>query len=98
LLLFADPNIGPTSEPLGAPQIAAKNGATVTFKNVTAKPVYVVAIYNEKGTYDGRSGPPPNGTPIGMYAKDAKSPPAPVTPGPKTAIKMTFSDAKRWGQ
>jgi hypothetical protein len=98
LFLFTDPNIGPQSEPIGAPQIAVKNGATVRFKNVTAKAVYVVAIYNEKGTYDGASGPPPPGTPIGIYAKDAKSPPLAVTPGARTAIKMTFNDAKRWGQ
>jgi len=98
LFLFADPNIGPASQPLGPPETAVKNGATVTFKNVLTKPVYVVAVYNEKGDYNGQGGPPPAGTPIGLYAKDAKSPPTPVTPGPKAAIKLSFSDAKRWGK
>jgi hypothetical protein len=97
VFLFADPNIGPGSQPLGPPQLATKNGATVTFKNVSAKQVYVAAIYNEKGNYDGQSGPPPAGTPMGIYRKDAKSAPIAVTPGAKTAVKMSFSDATRFG-
>ena len=96
VFLFSDPKVGPDSRPLGPPQIAQKNGATVTFNNVTTKPVYVFAIYNEKGTYDGLSGPPPAGTPVGMYgtAKGA----TPVTPGMKTPVKMTFTGATKWGQ
>ena len=53
--LFAEPNVGPQSRPLGPPQIVTKNGQTVTA-------------------------------------------PTAVTPGPKTAIKLTFNDTKRWGQ
>jgi hypothetical protein len=96
VFIFSDPNVGPESRPLGPPQIAQKNGQTVTFNNVTTKPVYVFAIYNEKGTYDGQSGPPPIGTPIGMYgtAKGATA----VTPGMKTPIKLTFTGATKWGQ
>jgi hypothetical protein len=97
LFLFTDPNIGPGSQPIGPPQVATKNGATVTFKNVTATPVYIAAVYNEKGDYDGIGGPPPPGTPVGIYQKDATSPPTPVTPGPKTLVKMSFSDATRFG-
>jgi hypothetical protein len=69
----------------------------LTFKDVKTAPVYVVALYNEKGPYDGRSGPPAAGTPMGVYSKDARGPTA-VTPGAKTAIKMSFSDAKRFAQ
>jgi len=98
VFLFADPNIGPGSNPLGGPQVMQKNGSTVTFKDVSTAPVYIVAVYDEQGGYDGQSGPPPAGTPIGMYSKDPKSPPAPVTPGPKTVLKMSFSDAKRFGK
>ena len=96
VFLFSTPTVGPNSEPLGAPQIVTKNGQTVTFNNITTKPVYIFAIYNEKGTYDGRSGPPPAGTPIGMYgtAKGATA----VTPGMKTPIKLTFTGATKWGQ
>ena len=96
VFLFSTPTVGPDSQPLGAPQIVTKNGQTVTFNNITTKPVYIFAIYNEKGTYDGRSGPPPAGTPIGMYgtAKGA----TPVTPGMKTPVKLTFTGATKWGQ
>jgi hypothetical protein len=96
VFLFANPNIGPGSQPLGPPQIIQKNGATVTFKDVSAAPVYIAAVYNDKGTYDG-SAPPPAGTPMGIYAKDVKSPAIAVTPGPKTTVKMTFSDATKFG-
>ena len=54
------------------------------------------AIYNEKGTYDGRSGPPPAGTPVGPLS-GAKGP-TPVTPGMKTPVKLSFTGAKKWGQ
>ena len=96
VFLFSDPNVGPQSQPLGPPQIAQKNGATVTFSGVTTKPVYVFAIYNEKGTYDGQSGPPPAGTPVGMYGTATAA--TPVTPGMKAPIKFTFTGAKKWGQ
>lgn len=97
VFLFTEPNPGAGSQPIAGPQTATKNGATVTFKNVPAKQVYVTAVYSEKGDYNGIGGPPPAGTPIGMYQKDAKSAPIAVTPGPKTAVKMTFNDARRFG-
>lgn len=97
LFLFTDPNIGPGSQPIGPPEVATKNGQTVTFKNVTAQTVYIAAVYNEKGDYNGLGGPPPPGTPVGIHAKDPTSPPTAVTPGPKTRVKMTFSDATRFG-
>ena len=97
VFLFTDPNIGAQSQPLSGPQVIQKNGGTVTFKDVSANPVYVAVLYNEKGDYNGIGGPPPAGTPMGIYARDPKSPAAPVTPGPKTTIKMSFSDAKRFG-
>ena len=71
-------------------------GIAIGLASATA-PVYICAVYDEQGGYTGQN-PPPAGTPIGMYSKDAKSPPAPVTPGPKTVLKMTFSDAKRFGK
>ena len=97
VFLFANPNIGPDSNPLGAPQIVTKNGQTVTFQGVTTSPVYVVAVYDEASVYDGRS-EPPTGTPIGFYAKDAKSPPTAVTPGAKTAIKLSFDGSRKFGK
>ena len=96
LFLFSDPNVGPNSQPLGPPQVVQKNGQTVTFNGITTKPVYIFAIYNEQGTYDGQSGPPPAGTPVGMFGT-AKGPTA-VTPGMKTPVKLTFDGARKWGK
>jgi hypothetical protein len=98
VFLFDNPNIGPDSRPLGGPQVMQKNGSTVTFKDVSTPSVYIVAVYDELGGYDGVSGPPPAGTPIGMYSNDPKSPGVPVTPGPKAVVKMSFNDAKRFGK
>jgi hypothetical protein len=77
-----------------ATEVLRKNGGTATFANVTQSPVYVRTVYDEKGDYDGFSGPPPSGTPIGQYSKDAKTI-APVTPGPGAKIKVVFTDAVR---
>jgi len=61
--------------------------------------VYVFAIYDEAGTgYNAQNGPPPNGTPVGMYMKAGTTVATPVTPGSKTPIKFSFSGAKKWGQ
>jgi hypothetical protein len=97
LFLLADPNVGPASRPIAPPQFVRKNGETVRFENISAPTVYIVAVYNENGTYDGGS-VPPEGIPYTVYAKDAKSPPIGVKPGPKTAIKITFNDSRRWGK
>ena len=96
VFLFAEPNVGPDSRPLGPPLLIQKNGGTVTFNGVTEKKVYIFAIYNEKGTYTGRTGPPPAGTPVAFYGTAAG--PKAVTPGMKTPVKMTFTGAKKWGQ
>jgi len=99
VFLFSDPNIGAQSTPLGSPQIIEKNGGTATFKDVSASPVYIAVVYNEKGDYTGVGGPPPVGTPVALYSKDPKDPSSPalaVTPGPKTTVKVAFSDARRF--
>jgi hypothetical protein len=76
--------------------VVQKNGATVTFTNVTTSPVYVVAAYSEAGGYVGVGGPPHAGTPIAHYRTAPKAPPAAVKPGPKTAVKMSFNESNRW--
>jgi hypothetical protein len=99
IFLFADPNISAESQPLGPPQIIQKSGGSATFTDVSASPVYIAVVYNESGTYEG-GGPPPPGTPVAIHSKDTKdpnSPALPVTPGPKTAVSISFSDARRFG-
>ena len=97
VFLFTSPDVGAAGEPI-AMQVAEKSGATVTFKGVLQKPVYVCAIYDEKGGYNGHSGPPPVGTPISVYRKANATAPTGVTPGPDASVHMTFNDAKRFGQ
>src|SRR3954466_272511 len=77
--LFTDPNVTSASRPIDH-QIATRNNDTVTFKDVTA-PVYVFAIYDTTGSYDGGGGPPPAGVPSAAYGTAAAGAPAAVKPG-----------------
>lgn len=92
---FPDANITSASRPLGT-QFASKNGETVTFTGLTA-PVYVFAVYDDKGTYDGVSSAPPAGIPCATYRKTPKGAPATVAPG-SPAIKFAFDDTERWSK
>lgn len=94
--LFDDANITSGSRPYKSSQSVTKNGGTVTFTGVTSSPVFVFAVYNEGGTYDGVSGPPPAGLPASPYRTAAQGPAAPVKPG--TALKLTFDDSERWNK
>jgi hypothetical protein len=96
LFAFGDPNVTSASRPIGAAQFASKNGETLTFKNVTS-PIYVFVVYDEKGTYDGVSGPPPAGVPATIYRKAPKAAPIAVAPG-SPVIKFTFDDSERWNK
>ncbi len=91
---FSDGNVTSGSRPSGT-EFAGKNGETVTFKGVTA-PIYVFVAYDEKGNYDGLSGPPPAGIPVATYSKTPKGPPTAVAPG--TPVKFTFDDSQRWNK
>ena len=93
--LFADPNVSSASRPVGPAQALDKKSGTVTFKDAPATPVYVFTCYDEKGGYDGLSGPPPPGIPCTIYRKAAAGPPAPVKAG-GPVIKFAFGDADRW--
>jgi hypothetical protein len=94
--MFADPNVTSSSRPVGT-QMTTKNGGKVMFTNAPATPVYLLAVYDETGTYDGVSGPPPPGLPYALYKKAPKGPPTPVTAG-TDAVTFTFSDAERWNK
>lgn len=94
--LFTDPDVTSASRPVGTVTLA-KNGGTATFKNAPATPVYIFAVYDETGSYDGVSGPPPHGLPSAIYRKTAKGPPTAVTAG-STAVAFTFTDAERWNK
>lgn len=96
LFAFTDSNITSGSRPIGPAQFASKNGETVTFKNV-ASPIYLFAVYDEKGTYDGVSGPPPAGIPSTTYRKTPKGAPTAVAAG-SPVVKFAFDDSERWNK
>jgi hypothetical protein len=93
VFLFDHPTPTAASEPL-AMQATTKSGGTVTFKDVSTSPVYITAVFDEAANYDGQSGPPPAGAPIGSYQKGGKA--IPVMPGADAKIKMSFDDSVRW--
>jgi hypothetical protein len=95
--LFADPNVTSASRPIGSVATTAKNGDTVTFKDVPNTPVYVFVAYDSKGGYDGVSGPPPAGIPTAFYSMGAMGAPAPVKAG-GPALKVTFDDSQPWNK
>jgi len=73
--------------------VSSKDGS-VTFSNVAQSPVYVSAVYDPSGNYDGQSGPPPTGASLGLYAKTPGEP-APVTleAGKTVEIGLSFDDS-----
>ena len=96
VFLFDHPNPTGDSMPLGVQSIT-KNGDAATFKGLgTATPLYLILVYDEKANYDGQSGPPPEGHPIGSYNKAGK--PVAVTPGANVKVAAVFDDSRRWGQ
>src|SRR5262245_45193366 len=65
LWIFDTPNIGADSVPI-ATEVITTNGGAASFSGLP-KEVYLAAAFDEKGDYDGTSGPPPTGTPITIY-------------------------------
>ena len=94
--LFAESDLTSASRPL-ATQFVTKNGDTIVFKNAPTTPVYVFAVYDDKGGYDGVSGPPPHGLPASLYRKAPKTPPLAVKAGGPT-LRFTFDDSERWNK
>jgi hypothetical protein len=90
--VFDNPNIGADSVPI-ANDVLTTNGGTLTFSGLP-KEVYLAAAYDEKGDYDGTSGPPPTGTPITIFG-DMGVAKAVVTGGADTAVSVTFDDTVR---
>lgn len=90
--IFDTPNIGADSVPI-ANDVVTANGATLNFSGLP-KEVYIAAAYDEKGDYDGTSGPPPSGTPITIYG-DMGVAKAIATGGGDAAVSVTFDATVR---
>jgi len=92
LWVFDTPNIGADSVPI-ATEVITTNDGSVSLSGLP-KEVYLAAAYDEKGDYDGTSGPPPTGTPIVIYG-DMGAAKAVATGGADAAVTVTFDDTVR---
>jgi hypothetical protein len=65
----------------------------ITFSNVRKSPVYVSAAFDPTGSWDPQSGPPPNGSSLGLYSKAPNKPePIDVKSGKTVTVEVTFDD------
>ena len=80
VFLFDHPGIDAESVPIAMQTMDVKKG-TLEFEKLTADPVFVAVVYDETGTYDGLSGPPPRGTPIAYHRFPGTDRSAPIHRG-----------------
>ena len=75
---------------------ATAKDETVTFSDVGKSPVYVTAVYDPTGGYDGQSGPPPSGASLGLYSKTPGQPvPVNLDEGKTVEIDLAFDDTTK---
>lgn len=75
-------------------QSSADKRGTVTFSNVQKVPAYVSTAYDPKGEWDGHSGPPPEGSSLGVYSKTPGKPePIDIKPGASATVNVSFDDS-----
>ena len=76
-------------------QVVTENGGSASFGNVPASPVYVTALYDEQGGWDGLSAP--SGMPASTYSTDGYGAPAAIEvgDGQTVEVEVTFDDAFR---
>ncbi|MFZ0592528.1 MAG: hypothetical protein WAM39_18875 [Bryobacteraceae bacterium] len=92
--LFDSPGFihGSGDIPIAAEAAQNKDG-TVTFDAVPTSPVYLSAVYDPAGNYDGQSGPPPSGSSLGLYSKTSGTPePIRIEPGKTLQVDLAFDD------
>lgn len=94
LFIFDTPDIQTGPMPIGMSS-TAKNESVVAIENLSASPVYVAAVFDSSGTYDGVSGPPPSGSPAAMYMVEQPgvATPIKIEPGQAAEIEFVFDDS-----
>jgi hypothetical protein len=93
VFMFDSPDFTSGHEIPFATQTATAKNQTVTFDNVNSSPVYVVAVFDPKGEYDGQS-PPPSGASLGLYSKTPGKPePIAVDEGKTIQVDLVFDDS-----
>jgi hypothetical protein len=81
--------------PLAVESVSSKDGVA-TFSDVKINPAYVSAAFDPTGEWDGKSGPPPEGSILGMYSKTPGEPaPVTVSPGKAATVDLSFDDSVR---
>ena len=93
VFLFDSPDfVRGNGMPFAMQSATSKNG-TVTFSDTGKSPVYLSAVYDPSGGYDGQSGPPPSGASLGLYSKTPGEPaPVAIDAGANATIDLTFDD------
>ena len=78
--------------PIGTGFASAKDG-TITVSDLATSPVYLVAVYDPAGNYDGMS-KPPAGCSLAIYAKSGSEPaPIAIEPGKTVQVDLPFDDS-----
>lgn len=93
--LFDTPNISAESNPI-ATGVLKENKTEYKFAGLP-NDVYIAVAYDEKGGYDGMSGPPPQGTPILVKGSGALGSPATsvATGADDAKVEIAFDDTIR---
>lgn len=94
LAIYDTPNITGDTWPVGA-QVATENGQTVEFSNITAFPVYLSAVFDSNGGWDGLSAVP-SGSPAATWRPLQFTPtPIELAAGETVDLEFSFNAAYR---
>lgn len=92
--LFDTPEIGAGSIPFQVGS-ASSQGQVLTLSGIVQSPVYLAAIYDSNGYYDGMS-PPASGSPVTLYGiETGAAAPINMTEDETTKIEVSFDDSIR---
>jgi len=89
--VFDTPTIDESSEPVSITSVAENNGSA-SF-NSLPETVYIAVCFDEKGGYDGTSGPPQSGSPVSIYGGSGTA--KAVKTGSEAKVTVTFDDSMR---
>jgi len=93
--VFDTPEISASGTPVAFGDLS-ENGGTFKFGGLP-KQVYLAMAYDEKGGYDGTTGPPPPGTPVAIHGAAPGGGPAAAVPtgGEEAVLTTSFDDSSR---
>ena len=79
--------------PVDIQSTGSKTGS-VKFNDVKKSPAYVSAVFDPTGGWDAQSGPPPEGSSLGLYSKTPGQPePIELKPGKTVSVELAFDDS-----